>query len=504
MNFIDWRNIIAVTLTVGACMVVLLHLASHVGLLRTPATMRVPRRIICALNRIAYVSDEGIVFQRDRHSCGLACVQMLLGDNNLAFGRDVLDHYIGLEGMSMLDMARILEQYGYQCRGVRFGELRDLAAVLYTDSRTKAIAVLDTERMMTFRLIMGVGRWFLGLFRIPVSHYKHWVVVDKIDSSTVRLRDPVLGRTEMHKGQFQHLWEGETLVVHNVSQQAGTAEHETAEHKGSLLTGAGVHGAGEEERALTQTHSPPGSVRGHAPVVLEKVSRIYQQSVLAVRQASFELLPGEVFCLLGPNGAGKTTLVKMITAVLPPSSGRIILDGVDVWAASDTERAVLRRSIGYMPERPFLYDKLTPREYLTFIGELCGVTYRTLLRERIAQHLRAFRLEDKADTRISKLSHGMRRKVAFIAAQLHEPRLSGTGHTVLMTTHVLEIAERLADRIGVIDHGALLFTGTLSELRDAAGSPDADLEDLFLKLVEPGAKGIPESDTANEEGTPHA
>lgn len=492
--------------------------------------MRLIRRVICALNQIHYVSDEGIILQRHRHSCGLACVQMLLVDNNIKFGRDVLNHSIGPEGMSMLDMACTLEQYGHKCRGVRFVNLCDLAAALHNDSNTKAIVVLHTKQILMFHFIVRLRRWLLGKFGIPEHRNDHWVVVHNIDSSKVCLRDPALGLIEMSEAQFQYLWTGYTLMVYKESQQASTSEHDTVKQiLISQLTSTEEHSMDKEELAYTNSQSPTGSIRSRAPVVIEKVSYVYQQRVLAVRQVSFDLLPGEVFCLLGPNGAGKTTIIKMITAVLPPSSGRVIMDGVDVWEASDSERAVLRRSIGYMPERPFLYDTLTPREYMFFIGELCGIVDRTLLRERIAHHLHVLHLEDKADTRIRKLSHGMRRKVAFIASQLHDPRLllldeptlgldptssrlvkdrlrelSDTGHTVLMTTHVLEIAERLADRIGIIDHGVLLFVGTLNELQNTFGSPDASLEDLFLKLIKSGTECFHETDLVSEEGIPHA
>jgi ABC-2 type transport system ATP-binding protein len=272
--------------------------------------------------------------------------------------------------------------------------------------------------------------------------------------------------------------------------------------------------------------------RNVPPVSLEQVTRVYDERVVAVRQVTLEIRSGEVFCLLGPNGAGKSTLLKMTTGVLPPTSGRVLIEGFDVSTATEAERAVARRSLGYMPERAVLQDRLTPREYLEFIGELCGRGDRSDLRRRIEAELDALRMGDKADARIGSLSHGMRRKVAFISAQLHDPRLllldeptvgldpasarlvkdrlcelRDAGRAVVMTTHVLEIAERLADRIGVLDHGSLLFVGTLAEMRAAARRPGASLEDLFLSLTEPGAEGVPElseADPSPRHGTESA
>lgn len=506
-----WFDVAVVTLTVTATLA-LVQVASRSSLLGVRPRWRLWRRAVCALSRIHYVSDEGVVFQRSPYSCGVACVQMVLGEHGLTARRDLLGRSIGRQRMSMSDMAHILEQYGLESRGVRLAAPQDLRAMLQADPRAQAVVILESERLWPYQWMVRTGRWLLGRLGIQVPLYRHWAVVRDLDGSKIWLRDPLFGLTEMSLERFQNLWDGITLLVTAKSPPVRSAEP----------------AAGEAEQADKEVVFQSGRVHSPAPVVLERVSCVYEQRVLAVRQVSLELRSGEVFCLLGPNGAGKTTLVKMITGVLPPSSGRVILDGVDVWMASDAERAALRRSIGYMPERPFLYDRLTPREYLSFIGELCGVNDRAVLQERIARHLQALRLEDKADTLIRGLSHGMRRKVAFIAAQLHEPRLllldeptvgldptaarlvkdrlrerRDAGHTVLMTTHVLEIAERLADRVGVLDRGTLLFVGTLSELREVTRSPDASLEDLFLRLTEPGAEGVPEPDEVDGKEDSH-
>lgn len=497
----DWYNTGVAVLGVAAVLALLLHVISSLALPGGPARLQPLRRMACALNRIRYVSDEGVVFQRSLHSCGMACVRMVLGSQGLTTGRELHGLAIGRQEMSMSDMADILKEYGLESRGVRFATPRDQAAALRAQPSAQAVIVLESERLMPYRFVVRTGRWLLGKLGIPVPPFRHWVVVQEFSASRVLLRDPFFGLTEMSLERFQSLWDGLALMV---SRQRP-------------LVRSAVPDAGEAGRGSGGVVPTSGWAHRSAPVALETVSRVYDERVLAVRQVSCELHAGEVFCLLGPNGAGKTTLVKMITGVLPPTSGRVLLDGVDIWAAADAERAALRRSIGYMPERPFLYDRLTPREYLTFIGELCGVSDGAVLRERIARHLRVLRLEEKTDAPIRGLSHGMRRKVAFIAAQLHEPRLllldeptvgldptsarlvkdrlrelRDAGQTVLMTTHVMEIAERLADRIGVLDRGTLRFVGTLGELREKARSPEASLEDLFLQITETGTEGVPE------------
>ncbi len=502
----SWFFVGLTSLAAAAAIALLLHVASHPVLLGVPARLRLMRRAVCALNRIRYVSDEGVVFQRTLYSCGTACVQMVLGDRGIPLGRGLAGIGSERRGTSMSEMAQTLKEHGLATRGVRFAAARDLAALLRNDRDAQAVVVLESERLLPYHVVLRLGRWLLGLLRIPVGPYRHWAVVQDAEVSKILLRDPMFGLTELSTDRFERLWDGLTLMVGR---------------KGPVLSSDEPRSV-ECARAVEAEDRRPDGIRSPARVMLERVSRVYEQNVLAVRQVSLELCPGEVFCLLGPNGAGKTTLLKMITGVLPPSSGRVILGGIDVWSASEPERAILRRSIGYMAERPFLYDKLTAQEYLTFIGELCGVQPGALLRERISNHLRGLRLEEKADTRIRGLSHGMRRKIAFIAAQLHEPglllldeptvgldpasarlvkdrmaALRDAGCAVLMTTHVLEIAERVADRIGVLDHGALLFVGTLGELREMASSPRASLEDLFLRLTEPRAEGIPEADPAS-------
>lgn len=212
---------------------------------------------------------------------------------------------------------------------------------------------------------------------------------------------------------------------------------------------------------------------------------------------------GEYYTLLGPNGAGKTTSLRMVTGLLKPDRGEITVFGID--ALADPIGA--RRIMAWVSDEPMIYDKLTPLEYLDFIAGLWSVDgprARTLARYLID----CLGLAAHADERCDRLSKGMRQKVALAGALVHEPRLiildepftgldAGSsrivkevlrervhaGCTVIMTTHILEVAERMADRIGVMAQGKLIAEGTLDELRHQAGSGNVTLEDTFLTLV---------------------
>ena len=210
--------------------------------------------------------------------------------------------------------------------------------------------------------------------------------------------------------------------------------------------------------------------------------------------------------LLGPNGAGKTTTLRMVSGLLHPDAGTISVFGIDALA----DPVAAKRLMGWLSDEPMIYDKLTPLEYLAFVGGLWNV--ETALAESRARELVGWLgLEAHAHERCEGFSRGMRQKVALAGALVHEPKLiildepltgldAGAarlvknvlaqrvreGNTVIMTTHILEIAERMADRIGVIAHGKLIAEGTLEDLRGQAGRGAASLEDLFLAMVEPG------------------
>ncbi len=233
------------------------------------------------------------------------------------------------------------------------------------------------------------------------------------------------------------------------------------------------------------------------------VTRSYGRKV-AVADLSLSIGPGELFALLGPNGAGKTTTIKMLVGLLRPDSGTVRVCGYDV-AQSPREAA---RLIGYVPDQPFLYDKLTGREFLEFVGQMRGLP-STLLAERIADQVSKLELGTFLDELIETYSHGMRQRLVFAAAFLHQPPVlvideplvgldprssrlvkdllrarTAAGASVLMSTHLLWLAEEIATRIGIVDQGRIKFLGTKDQLQQLLALPHTSLEQLFLELTE--------------------
>ncbi len=223
----------------------------------------------------------------------------------------------------------------------------------------------------------------------------------------------------------------------------------------------------------------------------------------AVAGLDLTVRAGEFYALLGPNGAGKTTSLRMVAGLLRPDSGSISIFGRD--AQRDPVEA--KRVTAWVPDEPMIYDRLTPLEYLEFVAGLWGVEPKEAAAS--AAHLLGWlQLSQHANERCEGLSKGMRQKVALAGALVHDPRLiildeplTGLdaasarlvkdvllervrgGATVIMTTHILEVAERMAERIGVIAHGRLIAEGTLQELRQRAGRGDGSLEEVFLDIV---------------------
>src|SRR6202142_1349109 len=213
---------------------------------------------------------------------------------------------------------------------------------------------------------------------------------------------------------------------------------------------------------------------------------------------------GEFYALLGPNGAGKTTTLRMIAGLLRPDAGTISVAGIDALA----DPVAAKQIMAWISDEPMIYDKLTPREYLEFVAGLWGIE-PALAEARARELLSWLDLAAHAGERCEGFSKGMRQKVALAGALVHEPRLiildeplTGldavsarhvkgllgdrvrAGCTVIMTTHILEVAERMADRIGVIAAGRLVAEGTLAELRQQNGRTNTNLEDLFIALVD--------------------
>jgi ABC-2 type transport system ATP-binding protein len=223
----------------------------------------------------------------------------------------------------------------------------------------------------------------------------------------------------------------------------------------------------------------------------------------AVDGLDLRVRAGEFYALLGPNGAGKTTTLRMVAGLLKPDAGGIRVFGVDALA----EPVAAKRVIAWVSDEPMIYDKLTPFEYLEFVAGLWSIDAAEA-EARARGLIDWLGLGPQAHERCQGFSKGMRQKVALAGALVHEPRLiildepltgldAGAarlvkdvlaervrgGATVIMTTHILEVAERMAERIGVISNGRLIAEGTLEELRRRAGKGDRSLEDIFLDLV---------------------
>ncbi len=239
----------------------------------------------------------------------------------------------------------------------------------------------------------------------------------------------------------------------------------------------------------------------------------------AVRGIDLAVPAGELFCFLGPNGAGKTTTIKMLTGLLRPTRGSVRVDGHDVALAALEAKKVT----GYIPDTPYLYEKLSGREYLQFIGDLHGVS-RARQDEALEKYFELFGLLGSADKLIENYSHGMRQKLCFSVAFMHRPKLlvidepmvgldprsartlknllrqfCSDGGTVFLSTHLLSVAEELAHRLGIVTRGELRFLGTTTELRMRMAR-EGSLEDLFLQLTEEEESEEPAGDSSLGHG----
>ncbi len=225
---------------------------------------------------------------------------------------------------------------------------------------------------------------------------------------------------------------------------------------------------------------------------------------VAVSDLTLAIPPGELFALLGPNGAGKTTAIRMLVGLLQPESGHVRVCGVD---CSRQPRAA-SSLMGYVPDEQYLYEKLSGRELLEFAAEMHGLG-KAATRDRIARETQRFELAGFLDHLTETYSHGMRQRLVFAIALLHDPQVlvvdepmvgldprsarvvkdllraeAAAGKTVLMSTHTLDVAEEIADRIGILNRGKLDFLGTLAELRQELSAPHQALEHLFLELTD--------------------
>ncbi len=253
-------------------------------------------------------------------------------------------------------------------------------------------------------------------------------------------------------------------------------------------------------------------------IQLDHVTKMYG-SKTAVRDLTLDIAAGELFAFLGPNGAGKTTTIKMMVGLLFPTSGTVRIGGHDLVTEGDKARQLL----SYVPDQPFLYEKLTGREFLQFIADMYGLP-PAFAAERIAAVIELFSLHEFVDDLTERYSHGMRQRTVFASALVHEPKVlivdeptvgldprsvrelkdllrkqADQGTTVFLSSHSLDVVEELADRIAIVDHGRLISCDTLPALRTLSAVVGS-LEEVFLKLTEAAAAeiGNPKSEIPNQ------
>ncbi|MCK4541608.1 MAG: ABC transporter ATP-binding protein [Spirochaetales bacterium] len=239
-------------------------------------------------------------------------------------------------------------------------------------------------------------------------------------------------------------------------------------------------------------------------IELKNLSKSYQNGkVKAVRHLDLTVKPGDVFGFLGPNGAGKSTTIKMMVGLLQSDNGSIQMNGIDIsW-----DPLGIKKIIGYVPDEPILYDKMRGSAFLAFIADIFEVPGEK--REKIKNLAKDFELSDALDDLISSYSHGMKQKLSIIAALLHDPEIfildepivgldprssfllkekmrrhAEEGKTVFFSTHVMEVAEKLCDRVGIIHHGRMIAVGPLEELKTQSRNSHDSLEQLFLELTD--------------------
>ena len=246
-------------------------------------------------------------------------------------------------------------------------------------------------------------------------------------------------------------------------------------------------------------------------IALEHLVKRYG-TFTAVDDVSLDVAPGEIHGFLGPNGAGKTTTLRMIAGLLKPTSGRIVVNRYDLAAQPEAAKA----SLGFIPDRPFIYEKLTAGEFLRFHAGLFGIDSNGV-GERVREMLDLFELGRWENELVEAFSHGMKQRLVMSAAFLHRPRavvvdepmvgldprgarlikdvfrrMSQRGVAILMSTHTLEVAQEMCDRISIILKGKIIARGTVTDLRELAGGGDGQLTDVFLKLT--GGTGLQEID----------
>ena len=236
-------------------------------------------------------------------------------------------------------------------------------------------------------------------------------------------------------------------------------------------------------------------------ISVKNVTKVYGGKIKAVDNLTLDLRPGEIFGFLGPNGAGKTTTIKMLTGITSPDSGEIILNDITI----DQDPLLYKRQFGFVPDSPDIFLRLKGIEYLNFMGDIYNVE-STKRQERILDLAKRFDMQSALGDSMSSYSHGMRQKIVLMGALIHDPSLwildepmtgldpkssfylkemmrehADKGNVVFFSTHVLEVAERICDRVGIINKGKLKFCGTMTELRELAKENEG-LETIFLEM----------------------
>lgn len=236
-------------------------------------------------------------------------------------------------------------------------------------------------------------------------------------------------------------------------------------------------------------------------IKLENISKTYNKTHLAVDDLTLEIKPGEIVGFIGPNGAGKTTTLKMLTGILKPDTGNIFINGYNI----QTDPIEAKKEFGYVSDDPNAFLKLTGIEYLNFIANMYQVDVATR-NQRILEYSKLLQMENALSDTISSYSHGMRQKIMVMGVLIHDPNLwildepltgldpqssytlkslmkqrAAEGKSVIFSTHVLEVAEKLCDQIAIINHGKIVYQGTLEYLKETSG--DLSLEEIFLELT---------------------
>jgi len=238
-------------------------------------------------------------------------------------------------------------------------------------------------------------------------------------------------------------------------------------------------------------------------ISINNITKSYNGTYKAVDNLNLEIKDGEIFGLLGPNGAGKTTTIKMITGIIAPTSGNIEINSIDI----NKDPIKAKEQFGYVPDSPDMFLRLTGIEYLNFMADVYGVSKEDRT-ERIKEMSKRFGMESAIGDKIQAYSHGMRQKIILIGVMVHKPKVwildepmtgldpkaaftlkemmrehADAGNTVVFSTHVLEVAEKICDKVAIINKGQLIFNGTLKSMKDEFKENES-LEEMFLEMTE--------------------